>query len=53
MKCRLCDSGNLRLYYTQGNNSEYKFYKCNNCDLVNYDLAEGLNQSKYSYEYIN
>ena len=53
MKCRLCDSSDLKLYYTQGNNSEYKFYKCINRDLVNYDLAAGLDQSKYSYEYIS
>ena len=53
MKCRLCDSSDLKLYYTQGNNSEYKFYKCNNCELVNYDIDGGLDQSKYSYEYIS
>lgn len=53
MKCRLCGSNDLKLYYTQGNNEEYKFYKCRNCKLVNYDLAAGLDQSKYSHEYIS
>lgn len=53
MKCRLCANDRLKLYYTQGNNSEYKFYKCHSCKLVNYDLSTGLDQSKYSYEYVS
>lgn len=48
MKCRLCDSENLYLYYTQGNKSQYKFYKCKECKLVNYDLSTGLDQGKYA-----
>jgi SAM-dependent methyltransferase len=50
MICRLCGKNNLRLYYTQGNRNEYKFYKCAVCGLVNYDLSAGLDQSKYSPE---
>lgn len=53
MKCRLCSSKDLKLYYTQGNNRQYKFYKCNNCKLINYDISSGLNQSKYTDAYIN
>ncbi len=51
--CRLCGSRNLKRYYTQGNQSQYEFYKCMNCKLVNYDLSKGLNQEKYAREYID
>ena len=46
--CRLCGSENLELYYTQGDNDQYKFYKCLHCKLVNYDLCTGLHQEKYA-----
>jgi 2-polyprenyl-3-methyl-5-hydroxy-6-metoxy-1,4-benzoquinol methylase len=51
MECRLCRSGELTFYYSQGKNDEYRFYKCNSCGLVNYDLSTGLNQEKYSEQY--
>jgi 2-polyprenyl-3-methyl-5-hydroxy-6-metoxy-1,4-benzoquinol methylase len=53
MKCRLCGNDKLKLYYTQGNNEEFLFYKCGVCKLVNYDLNGGLDQAKYGYSYIN
>lgn len=53
MKCRLCDSENLFHYYSQGNNKEYKFYKCKNCGLVNLDMKDGLDQGKYTETYID
>ena len=46
--CRLCEGVRLRLFYTQGNEDEYRFYRCADCGLVNYDLAGGLNQEKYA-----
>ena len=46
--CRLCGSPGLRLFYTQGNEDQYRFYRCADCGLVNYDLAGGLNQEKYA-----
>jgi 2-polyprenyl-3-methyl-5-hydroxy-6-metoxy-1,4-benzoquinol methylase len=46
--CRLCGSLRLRLFYTQGNEDQYLFYRCVDCRLVNYDLAGGLNQEKYA-----
>lgn len=46
--CRLCGSLRLRLFYTQGNEDQYRFYRCADCRLVNYDLAGGLNQEKYA-----
>lgn len=55
MKCRLCHSENLRFYYSQGSNDEFKLYKCNKCGLVNLDLSttENLieNQEKYAEIY--
>ena len=52
LKCRLCGNDKLKLYYTQGNIGEYKFYKCNECALVNYDFSTGLDQNKYSGKYV-
>lgn len=49
MKCRMCDSDRLFLAYTQGNKDEYRFYRCQNCELVNYDLATGTDQGKYAH----
>jgi len=51
MQCRLCNNNKLVFYYSQGYNDEFKFYKCNSCGLVNYDLLSGLNQIKYSEYY--
>ena len=51
MQCRLCKSENLKIYYTQGNNHELKFYKCHVCKLINYDISNGLDQTKYSKSY--
>jgi len=54
MTCRLCNSHKLHLYYTQGTNNQFRFYKCSKCSLVNLDI-EGLNtvsnQQKYAEEY--
>jgi 2-polyprenyl-3-methyl-5-hydroxy-6-metoxy-1,4-benzoquinol methylase len=51
MQCRLCGSERLKLYYTQGNDAQFKFYKCAECGLVNYDLSGGLDQQKYADVY--
>jgi len=53
MICRLCGAENLKLYYSQGNENQFKFYNCSNCKLVNYDLSKGLDQNKYSGKYID
>ncbi|MFP4542648.1 MAG: methyltransferase domain-containing protein [Bacteroidota bacterium] len=52
-KCRLCGSESLKLYYTQGNSENYRFYKCSGCGLVNYDMSTGLNQEKYAEVYLD
>ena len=49
--CRLCGSRNLRLFYTQGNDGEFRYYRCADCKLVNYDLSGGLDQDKYAEEF--
>jgi len=49
--CRLCGSSSLRLFYTQGTEGEFHFYRCGQCKLVNYDLAGGLDQGKYEQKY--
>lgn len=51
--CRICGSKNIYLYYTVGNNRQFKYYRCRECDLVNYDLEGGLNQEKYAAEFID
>lgn len=56
MKCRLCGSENLTLFYTQGNSSKYRFYKCTNCSLVNLDISSlntVQNQEKYAQIFLD
>lgn len=53
MICRLCQSERLRLFYTQGNSDEFRFYRCERCGLVNYELSGGLDQTKYAREFVN
>ena len=52
-RCRLCDSQNLRLYYTEGNDDQFKYYKCLNCKLVNYDMSAGFDQEKHMKYFID
>ena len=47
MVCKLCGSSDLRLFYTQGDQRQFKFYRCKNCHLVLYDTVTGVNQEKY------
>ena len=49
--CRLCDSPDLALYYTQGNDARFRYFKCQRCDLVNLDLANGLDQAQFTLEF--
>lgn len=54
MKCRVCGSANLKYYYSMGSEGQFKYYKCNNCGLVNVDLENVKlleNQEKYSLIY--
>ena len=47
MVCKLCGSSDLRLFYTQGDQRQFKFYRCPTCRLVIYDTQTGVNQEKY------
>jgi 2-polyprenyl-3-methyl-5-hydroxy-6-metoxy-1,4-benzoquinol methylase len=47
MTCKLCGANNLRLFYTQGRERQFHFYRCQGCRLVVYDTSAGVNQEKY------
>lgn len=51
--CRLCGGRKLRLYYTLGNDQRYRYYRCRDCALVNYDLASGIDQEQYTREFVD
>ena len=50
-QCRLCGQQKLKLYYTEGDNQEFEFYKCLNCKLVNYDISAGVDQEKHANDF--
>ena len=45
--CRLCGHAGLQPFYSLGQNGEFKYFRCLNCTLVNYDLSGGLDQRQY------
>ena len=45
--CRLCGDTDLKLFYSLGQRGQFKYFRCRNCTLVNYDLSGGLDQSQY------
>jgi len=45
--CRLCGGDRLSLYHTMGNDGQFRYYKCRDCKLVNYDLSAGLAQEHF------
>ena len=47
MNCKLCGATDLPLFYTQGHQQQYRFYRCRRCRLVVYDTRTGVNQEKY------
>jgi 2-polyprenyl-3-methyl-5-hydroxy-6-metoxy-1,4-benzoquinol methylase len=38
MNCRVCNDDELFLFFVQGYNDQFKYYRCKNCGLVNLDL---------------
>jgi len=55
MVCRVCNGNDLSFFYEQGFSGQFKFYRCNNCCLVNLDLDHiGIveNQKKYSEKFV-
>jgi len=53
MTCKLCGTGTLPLFYTQGNEDQYGFYRCPTCRLVVYDTSTGVSQEKYILTAVN
>jgi SAM-dependent methyltransferase len=51
--CRLCFGTELELYYRQGNDGRFRYYKCNGCGLVNLDLSAGIDQSQYTDTWVD
>lgn len=47
MICKLCGSSDLRLFYTQGDQRQFNYYRCPKCRLVVYDTQTGVSQEKY------
>ena len=39
MNCRICDNDKLNPFYEQGDENQFKFYRCPKCGLVNLDLT--------------
>ncbi len=50
LTCRLCGSKDLFFYYAQGNNDQFKYFKCRHCKLFNYEHPQGLVLSQDVYE---
>ena len=53
VNCKLCGTDALPLFYTQGNEDQYRFYRCPTCRLVVYDTSAGVNQEKYILSAVN
>ena len=45
--CRLCGDTDLSLYHVMGNAGQFRYFKCGQCKLVNYDLSTGLEQAHF------
>jgi hypothetical protein len=52
-KCRLCAGNELQLYYRQGAEDWFRYYRCTNCQLVNLDLKAGLDQTLYTDAWVD
>lgn len=52
-KCRLCAGDELKLYYRQGAEGQFRYYRCTNCHLVNLDLKAGLDQAQYTDDWVD
>jgi len=51
--CRLCGGRDLRLYYTLGNQAQFRYFRCAGCGLVNYDLDGGIDQGQYTKIFVD
>jgi len=53
VNCKLCGAADLPLFYTQGHQRQYRFYRCRQCRLVVYDTRTGVNQEKYILTHVD
>ena len=53
MNCKLCGTVDLPLFFTQGNERQFKYYRCHRCRLVVYDTRDGVNQEKYILTHVD
>ena len=53
LECRVCQSRDLTPMYTLGNEGEFLYQRCGKCGLVVYDMANGLDQTKYAVEWFD
>lgn len=53
MNCKLCGDVGLPLFYTQGHQHQFRFYRCPECRLVVYDTRTGVNQEKYILTHVD
>lgn len=53
MLCRVCGSDRLALFYAEGLDATFKYYRCAQCRLVNYDLSTGHDQAQYTQTYVS
>jgi len=51
--CRLCGTQAMPYHYSLGNQGQFKYYKCPDCKLVNYDLRGGLDQEQYNTIFVD
>ena len=52
-QCRLCNGDNLKHYMSDGHAQDLHFYQCQDCQLVNYDLSLGVDQTQYTPTYVS
>lgn len=52
-RCRLCGSRQLRLCMSDGRHGDLHYYRCEHCQLWNYDLALGTDQTQYTERYVS
>lgn len=52
-ECRLCNGRRLELYYRQGNEGQFRYFKCADCGLVNLDLGAGFDQTQFTKEWVD
>lgn len=52
-QCRLCKSDDIHFDFGEGYKSRLHYYRCGQCDLVNFDLDQGLDQTQYTEVYVS